>query len=83
MTEIEAVAEDRELTITYQGRTFDLMSYSYDFGVWEAVAHEHGTDTPALPAIEWGVPGLFRDPWTALSILTDAIIRRVDSVDRG
>jgi hypothetical protein len=74
--ELTASAPDRELTITYQGRTFDLTTYVLeDFGTWEATAHERGTDGPALPAVEWGAPGIYRDPWTALSILADAIIR--------
>jgi hypothetical protein len=83
MTEIEAVAKDRELTITYQGRTFDLLAYPTDIGVWEATAHEQGDTSPAKPAADWGAPGLYRDPLTALSILTDAILRRVDDTPEG
>ena len=76
--ELEVHAVDHELTITYRGRTWTLMAYPLeDFGTWEATAYEQDTKGPALPAAEWGVPGLYRDPWTALSILTDAIIRKV------
>jgi hypothetical protein len=79
MPDILATAPDRELTITYKGRTFDLVAYPLeDFGTWEATAHEQGTDGPSLPASEWGVPGIYRDPYTALSILVDAIIRQAD-----
>lgn len=78
-TELMVTAPDRELAITYSGKTWDLVAYALeDFGTWEATAHERGTEGPALPASEWGVPGLYRDPWSALSILTDAIIRRAD-----
>jgi hypothetical protein len=79
MPDVLAIAPDRELTITYKGRTFDLVAYPVeDFGAWEATAHEQGTEGPSLPASEWGVPGLYRDPWTALSLLVDAIMRRID-----
>ncbi len=75
--ELMAHAVDQELSITYRGKTWNLTAYPLeDFGTWEATAHEQGTTTPALPAAEWGAPGLFRDPWTALSILADAIIRK-------
>jgi hypothetical protein len=83
MTELTTVAQDRELTITYKGRTFNLMAYPMeDFGTWEAVAAEEGSASPALPAVEWGAPGVYREPWSALSLLTDAIIRKVDG-ERG
>jgi hypothetical protein len=81
--ELTTVAQDRELTITYKDRTFHLTAYLLeDFGTWEAIAAEEGSAGPALPAVEWGAPGMYREPWSALSLLTDAIIRKVDG-ERG
>jgi hypothetical protein len=83
MAEHTVMAQDRELTITYKDRTFHLTAYLLeDFGTWEAVAAEEGSASPALPAIEWGAPGVYREPWSALSLLVDAIIRKVDG-ERG
>jgi hypothetical protein len=79
-TELTVTAQDRELTITYQGRTFVLLAYPLeDLGIWDAVAHEQGESIPAMPAVEWGVADTFRDPWSALSTLTEAIIRQTDA----
>lgn len=71
--------EDHSMTFTYKGRTWDLTAYALeDFGFWDAVAHERGTDGPALPAAEWDVTETLRGPSDALSILTGAIILKVN-----
>ncbi len=75
--ELTVTAPDHTLAITYRGRTWNLLAYALDdFGAWAAVAHEQGTDGPALPAAEWGVTQVLRDPWHALAALTEMIIRR-------
>ncbi len=69
--ELTVTAPDHILAITYRGRTWDLLAYALDdFGAWEAVAREQGTDGPA---VKWGVT---RHPWSALATLTETIIRR-------
>ncbi len=84
MIELTVAAPDRELAITYRGRTFDLVAFALeDFGIWDATAHEQGADGPALPAVEWGSADLSYEPWTCLSLLVSAIIRRVDMEEGG
>jgi hypothetical protein len=75
--ELRATAPDHTLTITYEGRTWDLMAYPLEdfLGQWQVVAHERGTDGPALPASEWGVPKPLRSWWDAL--FTGAILHQI------
>ena len=67
--ELTVTAPDHALAITYRGRTWSLLAYALDdFGAWEAVAREQGTDELTTKAA--------RDPWSALATLTEMIIRR-------
>ena len=84
MIELTVAAPDRELTFTYQGRTFDLVAFALeDFGIWDATGHEQGTNGPALPAVEWGSADLSYEPWTCLSLLVNAIMRCVEEGGNG
>ncbi len=78
--ELVATAPDHELTITYGGRTWHLMAYALeDFGTWEAIVRERGTEGPALPAAELGVTQPLHSPWQALAAVTEAVVRRATS----
>ncbi len=73
MTDVEltVTAPDHILAITYRSRTWDLLAYALDdFGAWKVIARERGTDGPTVEG------GVARDPWSALAMLTEMIIRR-------
>lgn len=75
--ELVATAHEHELTVGYMGRTWHLFAWPLeDWPLWECSVIEDGTEGPTILASEWGVTEEFRDPWSALAVLTEAIIKK-------